>query len=87
MWVSANSHEMQTIYIQHFQNVNVWAEIMVEKIISSLFFENTGEQYQQFLRLKLMSELAPLFPNEINLVLPNNNVWFQNDLRFDSLCN
>lgn len=80
-WADSNPHWMREVHTQRPQKINVWAGIIRDRVVGPIFFEDNlnGDRYLQFLQDELIPNLAIQFPNDLNPLVPNADIWFQQD--------
>lgn len=80
-WAKENPRWMREHHTQYPQKVVVWAGIVKNKIIEPYFFDGNvnGQNYLDFLQNVLIPTLVQLYPEENNPVVPDQNLWYQQD--------
>jgi hypothetical protein len=69
---------MRETHSQFPQKLNVWAGIICDRKLGLVFLDGNldGGTYFTLLEGDLMSALAVLFPNPLNLDLPDESTWY-----------
>lgn len=80
-WSEKNPHWMEQIHTQRPQKINVWCGIIGRHVIGPYFVDGnlTSERYLLLLQELIIPELRRLFPNNNNVHLPAEQIWFQQD--------